>query len=222
MAWGSWEEDAYYSEERNERLRAAGFDLISMREAFQWIEQAPLVNEAVIGLAMVQNRAKVLQSFSLKEEAYEDQWINRIEQFTAQLETRAGRGERLTVEEVQIVLPSNELSQLTPTLIDRLHKLLLPEQPGATPKGSVTPTLDDGGTVAVVSAALAEILELKEVDEGKSFQDYGLDSVSGVRLSMLLEKRLKLPVPPEWLVEFSSSRALSNRIAAAVALHEQK
>jgi acyl carrier protein len=66
-----------------------------------------------------------------------------------------------------------------------------------------------GNTLMTVQECLVEILGLSEVINSKSFQDYGMDSVSGVRFSMLLEKRFGLKVLPQWLVEFSTAERLA-------------
>jgi acyl carrier protein len=70
--------------------------------------------------------------------------------------------------------------------------------------------------IATVKRCLADILDLHEVEETKSFQDYGMNSISGMRFALLLEKRLKLQISPQWLMENPTTRALATRLAGEI------
>ena len=67
-------------------------------------------------------------------------------------------------------------------------------------------------TTQCIRESLCEILELNQVDDTKSFQDYGMDSVSGMRFAILLEKKMTRKVAPEWLIDFPTVEALSQQI----------
>ena len=64
-----------------------------------------------------------------------------------------------------------------------------------------------------IKRCLASLLELDEVEDTKSFHDYGMDSISGVRFCMSLEKKLKLEVLPQLLMEHPNPQALAAHLA---------
>jgi len=65
----------------------------------------------------------------------------------------------------------------------------------------------------VVRSAVREILQLRELDDDRSFQDCGLDSIAAARLASLMSKRLGRELHPRWLVEYSSVRRLADALA---------
>jgi 3-oxoacyl-(acyl-carrier-protein) synthase/acyl carrier protein len=67
---------------------------------------------------------------------------------------------------------------------------------------------------AVIDAELKNVLRLENatVSENGSFQQYGLDSISGMQLVSRLEKTLGLEVPPSWLIDYSTIETLSGKI----------
>ncbi|CAM2069617.1 SDR family NAD(P)-dependent oxidoreductase [Sulfidibacter corallicola] len=71
---------------------------------------------------------------------------------------------------------------------------------------------DVAGTMRVIRETLSEVLKLSQVDERQSFQNYGLDSISGMQFSTRLEKKLKCEVQPQWLLEFSTVETLSQHL----------
>jgi polyketide synthase PksN len=67
---------------------------------------------------------------------------------------------------------------------------------------------------AVIDSELKQVLRLEHatVSERGSFQEYGLDSISGMQLVSRLEKTLGLEIPPRWLLEYSTIETLSQKI----------
>jgi acyl carrier protein len=142
----------------------------------------------------------------------------------AEWEQRKRSGGQITAAEISGVLRSDQVGLLSDATAGRLHALLRVSPNGngrvhletsetpATPAS--TPELA-GDLISTVKRCLAELLELDEVEDSKPFQEYGMDSISGLRFSMFLEKKLKFPVSPQWLMEHPTPRALADHLAAA-------
>jgi acyl carrier protein len=64
----------------------------------------------------------------------------------------------------------------------------------------------------VIRSALAELLQLTEIDDERSFMNYGLDSIAGMQLAVRLEKRLKREVTPQALLGYPTVAALSQHL----------
>jgi 3-oxoacyl-(acyl-carrier-protein) synthase/acyl carrier protein len=109
------------------------------------------------------------------------------------------------------------------------EKIIESQQPAVAPGASGTETAQvqsngmkqssEQGTSlreirAVIDAELKSVLRLENtaVSERGSFQQYGLDSISGMQLVSRLEKSLGLEVPPRWLIEYSTIETLSEKI----------
>lgn len=82
------------------------------------------------------------------------------------------------------------------------------------PAPEVKPALkgDAQSVAGIVRATMAEVLHLSEIDDERSFMDYGLDSIAGMLLSVRLEKRLKREVPPQSLINFPTVAALTQHL----------
>jgi acyl carrier protein len=65
---------------------------------------------------------------------------------------------------------------------------------------------------AIVRTTLAELLQLTEIDDERSFMEYGLDSIAGMQLAVRLERRLKREVAPGSLISFPSVATLSKHL----------
>ncbi|HEV2963053.1 MAG TPA: KR domain-containing protein, partial [Candidatus Angelobacter sp.] len=66
----------------------------------------------------------------------------------------------------------------------------------------------------VIAAELKDVLRLNgtTVSERDRFQQYGLDSISGMQLVSRLERVLGLEVPPRWLIDYCTIETLSEKI----------
>jgi len=71
-----------------------------------------------------------------------------------------------------------------------------------------------GEVKTIIDAELKNVLRLDNatVSERGSFQQYGLDSISGMQLVTRLEKTLGLEVPPRWLIDYGTIETLSEKI----------
>ncbi len=97
---------------------------------------------------------------------------------------------------------------MTPDQVERTFALLFPAGPQSSEFGSHAS--DD--VSATVREVLANVLKLDEVEDGQSFQNYGIESVSAMVFSTKLGKELKLDVQPQWLIEFPTVCSLSAHI----------
>jgi acyl carrier protein len=72
----------------------------------------------------------------------------------------------------------------------------------------------DGDLKALVMTELAKVLKIdrSSIDENESFQDYGLDSITGTQLATRMEKVVGIEISPAWLIEFSTIEALAKKI----------
>ncbi|MEX3629195.1 MAG: acyl carrier protein [Burkholderia sp.] len=116
-------------------------------------------------------------------------------------ERRAGR--QISVEAVAAVATIEQLRALDPGLITRVHALLF--------DADAAPAAAD--LEALIDATVRDVLKLKQLDPATPFQNYGLDSISATVLATRLEKALGREIRPQWLIDFSTARALSAHLA---------
>ena len=57
-----------------------------------------------------------------------------------------------------------------------------------------------------------ETLKLKSIDDAQSYQNYGLDSISSMRLANGLEKKLGQKIAPQWLIDFPTVSSLTKHL----------
>jgi acyl carrier protein len=166
---------------------------------------------------LVHDRDKVCRVLGLEDRsASVDPVSIALEGRIEQWEQRKRDGGRITAAEVGGVLRSDQVGRLSDALADRLHALLAGSGNGngshqARSEPEVTSL--SGDIMGTIKRCLADLLELDEVEDTKSFHDYGMDSISGVRFSMSLEKKLKLEVPPQLLMDYPNPRALAAHLA---------
>jgi acyl carrier protein len=67
-------------------------------------------------------------------------------------------------------------------------------------------------TLNAVREILMQVLQLENIDEERTLQSYGLDSIIAVRASAKLEKRLKCEVRPGWLIEYPTVKELAGHL----------
>ncbi|HEY0837820.1 MAG TPA: beta-ketoacyl synthase N-terminal-like domain-containing protein [Azospirillum sp.] len=135
--------------------------------------------------------------------------LPHLEQWEA--EARAGRP--VAVERVTAVIGLDEIRALPAALIQRLHAVLFGSGgSGGRPAEPAADTVPD--TARIIASTVMEVLKLKSVDAAQPFQDYGLDSISAMVLATRLEKKLKQPIQPHWLIDFPTVEQLSLHLTA--------
>lgn len=105
-----------------------------------------------------------------------------------------------------------ELEKLDQTLILRIHALVIGHpEPASKP--------ESGRLMAPIRQTVMDVLKLKSLDPSKSFQSYGLDSITAMVLATRLEKVTQVPVEPQSLIQHCTldrlSRFLEERQAGA-------
>ncbi len=73
----------------------------------------------------------------------------------------------------------------------------------------------DSDVINQISTELAKVLKINEMDISihESFQDYGLDSITGTQLSLSLERLLGMEIKPGWLIEHPTVEKFAKYIA---------
>ncbi len=222
MCWGPWLEDHLFPESRG-RLAQAGFGLIGMDTGFQMMANALAGGVSPLALVKVRDPKQIRDLLGLS--AYsanpapvaEADGGDGFERLLADWERRRAQGEDVAPAVAERITPE-ELNRLPDALVQRVYPLLFGGngngKPAANP-GAVAEVKPETGepreeAAKIIRAALAEILHLTEIDDERSFMDYGLDSIAGMQLAVRLERRLKREVQPQSLVGFPTVAALSN------------
>lgn len=140
------------------------------------------------------------------ESVPEDSILHYLDQWEA--EKRSGLD--VPVYRITEVISLDQIKHLEPNLIHRIHKLLF----SGTGAGQRVEQEEPVNLVQVITNTLQEVLKLKHFDSTQPFQNYGLDSISAMVLATRLEKKLKQPVQPQWLIDFSTVEMLSRHLTA--------
>jgi acyl carrier protein/NADP-dependent 3-hydroxy acid dehydrogenase YdfG len=147
-----------------------------------------------------------------------------IETSLQRWEQQVRHGSSLRPSQISDVMSFDEIKKLPPELIDRLYKLI-PDRPIPTDRSaepiSVKQTIgkdivkesgDSSRSESLktqVRSIIIDLFEIDDVDDEQTFQNYGMDSVSAVRMATRLEATLHLEIKPQWLIEYPSVASLS-------------
>lgn len=66
--------------------------------------------------------------------------------------------------------------------------------------------------IKIISEVVCAVFQIEELDTEKPLQDYGMDSIMAMRLSVSLEKKLKCEVKPNLLLEFPTVNQLAHHL----------
>jgi acyl transferase domain-containing protein/acyl carrier protein/NAD(P)-dependent dehydrogenase (short-subunit alcohol dehydrogenase family)/1,4-dihydroxy-2-naphthoyl-CoA synthase/SAM-dependent methyltransferase len=132
-----------------------------------------------------------------------DMLVTHIDRW--EVEHRLGRA--ITIERVMAVVGLEDIRQLPPALIHRLHRLLFGAVSAVAPGAAIN-------YPDVIAATVREVLKLKTIDPAQPFQNYGLDSISAMVLATRLEKKLGREILPQWLIESPTVEKLAHYLAA--------
>nr|UQK84963.1 hypothetical protein [Archangium gephyra] len=88
------------------------------------------------------------------------------------------------------------------------------QEPPRTRQEPLRAPQGDADLKSLVMTELAKVLKIdrSSIDENESFQDYGLDSITGTQLATRMEKVVGIEISPAWLIEFSTIEALAKKI----------
>jgi acyl carrier protein len=231
LCWGFWNVDRYMPANREQTLTASGFDPIDMTSAFPMIEAGCFHQNPALGLMAVRDRARVRHALGLVgSDGEHSTKLSRTEMIAHQLtlwERRQRQGLSLSVNDMRQLIHAEEIGTLDPELVSRLHRLLFPQTEDletptewlelVDPPQTAPPTADPMAAslelTDTIRAALAEVLEIDNIDANQPFPDYGLDSISGMRFTVILETKLAREIDAQWLIDFPTVNTLSQQLA---------
>jgi acyl transferase domain-containing protein/aryl carrier-like protein/UDP-glucose 4-epimerase len=217
FCWGPWEGGKSFFGSGEDR-RPAGIDGIDMRSAFSLIEAARQYTDPVIGICAVLDEDKARETLALgspDQHPMQDPAAARIGMSIGQWEQESGMGRPITIDDILRVISMEEVKRLDIALVERIYKLCF--EGDATRSAGLDASEKDGrgnrndlpDSLNAVREILMQVLQIENIDEGRTLQSYGLDSIIAVRASARLEKRLKCEVRPGWLIEYPTVKELA-------------
>lgn len=221
MCWGPWLEDQLFPESRA-KLVEGGFGLIDMKFGFSIIEQGMRTAITPLSMMMVRDVEKVRKVFGLTSPLNQTIQMNEsngLEPLLAEWEVRKARGEDISKVIAQRIAV-RDVEDLEESHVLRMNRLLFGDNGlnGIIKSQALEPGPVRFGMGAIDEIAetirdlVVDVLQLSSIDDSRTFQDYGLDSISGMQLAVRLEKRLKREVLPQWFINFPTVTKLSKRI----------
>jgi len=206
LAWGPWTSDPIHAAadpERRARIAAEGFALNTVSGAFPLLGAACTSPEAVVGLFSVRDSDRARRRLGM---AVDGSFVSSFEEHLVAWEST---GRALSVDELATVISIEDIKSLPPASIDRVSRLVFPEE-------DLAPRATNGNLRELVCETLADVLHLQQVDDRETFQNYGMDSVSAMVFATRLERKLKCVVKPEWLIDHPSVEGLLCRLKDTV------
>ncbi|MDB6038626.1 MAG: hypothetical protein JWM99_2467, partial [Verrucomicrobiales bacterium] len=221
MCWGPWLEDHLFPKSRA-KLTDGGFGLIDMKLGFSTMERGIRAGITPLAMTLVRDGDQVRQMFGLNPsngEKIQSDASNDLEPLLIEWEARKSRGEDIS-EAIAERITVADAEDLEESHILRVNRLLFGDNglnglinPPALEPASGRFGRDPADEVAAIIRDLViKILCLDAIDDDSTFQDYGLDSISGMQLAVRLEKRLSREVLPQWFINYPTVTTLSKRI----------
>lgn len=201
LCWGPWTVDRYVPQNRDQRMRDAGFDLIDMQLDWPQIEASFASDQPILGLMAASEPHKLRQRFGLVETSA-IQPSPQLRSLLDTLEQQQREGQAVSITTITDVIDFEQMNHLDPTTINRIYALLFPEEHKPAP--------DKPQSLAdVVRETVLQVLKLDQIGDHQSFQDCGMDSIAATQISLHLERKLKRSIQPQWFVDFSTVHALT-------------
>jgi acyl transferase domain-containing protein/acyl carrier protein/NAD(P)-dependent dehydrogenase (short-subunit alcohol dehydrogenase family)/SAM-dependent methyltransferase len=221
MCWGPWMEDRLFPESRA-KLTKGGFGLIDMKAGFATIEQGICAGISPLSMTLVRDGERVRRLFGINHsngKTTRSNGFKDLEPLLKEWEYRKSRGEDIS-EAIAERITAAEADNLEESHVLRVSQLLFGDNGR---KGSIAPPAlelvpgrlkhDQVDEIAtIIRDHVIKVLSLDGIDDDRAFQDYGLDSISGMQLAVRLEKQLKREVLPQWFINFPTVTSLSQRI----------
>jgi acyl carrier protein/NAD(P)-dependent dehydrogenase (short-subunit alcohol dehydrogenase family) len=217
ICWGQWAIDRYSEAGRNGLLNQLGFELLTPETGLPLLEQSLLQKSVVVGAMAASDKGKLKRLLGVSSEAASQANSEALfEQLV--LDLREGRRSR---EEVFRSLAKVDLNIFSDQQIDILYAYV-PNGRDKTPQ-----TRDDNGirengervsaSTNIRNLTLTKLkqtlkLENETIDPHKSFQDYGLDSITGMKLAVALQQALGVEVRPRWLIDYPTLDLLTEKM----------
>lgn len=147
-----------------------------------------------------------------------------IEQQIEQWEYQVQNQGFIAPECISNVISLEEIQSLQPQLIQRIYRLLFAPNTTTTSDNNNHKAIATKATVDskpkqrdalindVIRRVVIQVLKLKEIDDNRKFQDYGLDSISATQLAIKLEKQLAREILPRWLIDYPTITLLAHHL----------
>jgi polyketide synthase PksN len=237
ICWGQWSIDRYSEPGRNRLLQQMGFDLLTPETGLPLLEQSLAQENAVVGAMAVSDKGKLKALLGISsEEADQTSPDTLFEQIV--LDLRGGRKSR---DQVLEMMTAFDLNIFSDQQIETLHSLLLkpqsteeptdtgpmlsglrtngeaathPPQPVTVVKVAPETSTEVKDERALILLSLQKILGIAayEINPQTPFQNYGLDSVTGMQLALALEKSAGREILPRWLLEYPTVESLTRKL----------
>jgi len=224
ICWGPWGVDSAFSLKRIEALRThwrqKGMDFIDAASSL-WVMDLGLDSPFnAMGFIAIHDKQKTLQALGF------EQLTPREEEFIHSKVKEFENG----------LLPEHEFADFLDTLTDsdytesiqqRIIHVIKQAARGKEQHFDWQPVLIQSEQKKLVATEIIEqpiseeildglekVLKIKKIDFdwNQPFQDYGLDSISGMQLATVLEKKLNIPIQPSWLIEHPTLNTLTIKL----------
>lgn len=190
QCWGAWTIDVHHPVKRDQEMKAAGFEMITIEDAFPQIKASTTYQHSMLGMMLVSDYEKAKQALGLTGKGLtlspDLMNLKNLETHVKRWEEQAKQGVPITVQTIKKVIAFEAIQSLTPELTDRIYQLLLPaEQEATLPKEQEIISIEQSNllhakTVDYIKSVFKELLKLKpdNVKENEPFNTYGIDSIT--------------------------------------------
>ena len=245
ICWGPWGIDNAFSIKRIENLRTHwrqnGMDFIDIAFSIKAIDLSLHSQFSSVGFIAMNDKQKVLialgfEQVKSRKEAFICSKIEEFEngtlaepQFADFLDTLVDEDYTEFIQQ-RIISSIKQAEKMTGRDFDwqpiKPIKFKIPvltstdELVQAEQEKPVTTEIVGQPISEEILAGLEKVLKIKKIDFdwNQSFQDHGLDSISGMQLATVLEKKFNIPIQPSWLIEHSTLNALTVKLRNYITL----
>jgi len=221
ICWGQWAMDPYSDDERNRLLAQMGFGFLTLDTAQPALAQSLAQDRAVFGAIAVSDQQKIKALLGILDEPEDSDSIDTLfDHIVLDL-----RDDRKNKEETFRRIAQLDLTRFSDQQIEVLYAYI--------PNGSSIPNGQDkvnnngdetrvNGEMRSTSTDLRTLiltklkttlkLESEVINPRKTFQDYGLDSITGMKLAVALQQSLGVEVLPRWLIDYPTVDSLAEKM----------
>ncbi|HEX9923193.1 MAG TPA: SDR family NAD(P)-dependent oxidoreductase, partial [Anaerolineae bacterium] len=223
ICWGQWVMDPYSDDERNRLLAQMGFDFLTLETALPALAQSLAQDSVVVGAMAVSDKRKIKALLGMLNGPEDSDTIEALFDRIV-LDLKDGRKNK---EEIFRRIAQFDLNNFSDHQIEILYAYI--PNGSSSPDGSGQDHVNSNGDETrangeVVSAStdlrtliLAKLkktlkLENEVINPRKTFQDYGLDSITGMKLAVALQQSLGVEVLPRWLIDYPTVDSLAEKM----------
>lgn len=129
-----------------------------------------------------------------------------IENIIRQWEQERRNGQTIGISELEKMISVEEMSTLDFALVERIYNLCFENENDSKLQPASTFVLD------AIRELVIDVFEITDLDNERSFHEYGLDSIMAMKLATKLEKKLKIEVSPKLFMEFPNAAELAQHL----------